>query len=155
MAYDAREIANWFIERGAKAGRPCTIMSLLKLAYIAHGWYLEMYDKPLFHNKIKAWQYGPVVVDIYRAFKKQGTTPREIDGRFPVKIEPADQDFLEQIYNMYGNMPPFHLSELTHESGGPWEMVRKRRGWYARIPNDLIRAHYIVKRYLADRKGKE
>lgn len=146
MAYDARQIANWFIERAARDGRQLSIMSLLKLAYIAHGWHLEITGQPLFNNRIEAWQYGPVVPDVYNTFRPQGVTTRTPDPRFGRKVLPPEENFLEQIYQIYGNMPPFRLSELTHEPGGPWETARKWGGWYAEIPNDLIRSHYVLKR---------
>ncbi|AVW92216.1 Panacea domain-containing protein [Celeribacter baekdonensis] len=64
MAYDARQIANWFVVRAQREGRTLSIMSLLKLTYIAHGWHLEMQEVPLFSNRIEAWQYGPVIPEV-------------------------------------------------------------------------------------------
>ena len=146
MPYDARQIANWFIQRAADEGRHLSIMSLLKLAYIAHGWRLEMLDQPLFENRIEAWQHGPVIPDVYKAFRPQGIVPRAILTGYPAPIDQADTEFLEQIYKIYGHMSPFRLSELTHEPGGPWETARKWGGWYAEIPDELIKSHYIGKR---------
>lgn len=150
MTYDARQIANWFIERAANDGRALSIMSLLKLAYIAHGWNLEMRKTPLFSNKIEAWRYGPVIRDVYNAFRPQGINPTKLDASFPVPSDAADVGFLEQIYQIYGGMSPFRLSELTHEAGGPWETASKLGGSYAEIPNDLILGHYVQKRQLAN-----
>jgi uncharacterized phage-associated protein len=146
MPYDARQIANWFIDRATREGRPLSIMSLLKLAYIAHGWWLEMRNRPLFANRIEAWERGPVVPDIYNTFRPQGVVPKALDPRFPPPADADADQFLEQIYQIYGHMSPFRLSELTHMPGGPWETARKWGGWYAEIPNDLIRSHYINKR---------
>lgn len=146
MTYDARQIANWFIERAARDGRVLSIMSLLKLAYISHGWHLEMQGKPLFLNRIEAWQHGPVIPDVYRTLRTQGVAQSQIASGFPPPTDPSDTDFLEQIYKIYGHMSPFKLSELTHVSGGPWETARKWGGWYAEIPNDLIQSHYVAKR---------
>jgi uncharacterized phage-associated protein len=150
LTYDARQIANWFIERAARDGRALSIMSLLKLAYIAHGWNLEMRKTPLFSNKIEAWRYGPVVRDVYNAFRPQGINPTNPDASFPAPSDATDVGFLEQIYTIYGGMPPFRLSELTHEVGGPWETASKLGGSYAEIPNDLILGHYVQKRQLAN-----
>jgi len=155
MQYDARQIANWFLRRAQSDGRDMSIMSLLKLAYIAHGWNLEMRDEPLFPNRIEAWQYGPVIPDVYSAFRPQGVTPTKPDPRYAVDVDPETQQFLEQIYNIYGAMTPFRLSEITHEPGGPWESATKMGGWYAPIPNDLIQAHYIVKRKKAEATSSE
>ena len=74
MADDARQVANWFVTRARQDGRSLSIMSLLKLTYIAHGWYLESRNEPLFPNHIEAWQYGPVVPEVYRDFRRQGIT---------------------------------------------------------------------------------
>jgi uncharacterized phage-associated protein len=147
--YDARSIANWFIERAQKDGRVLSIMSILKLAYIAHGWRLEMVDAPLFNNKIEAWQHGPVIPDVYSTFRPQGVAPLAIASDYAMPEDPNDVGFLEQIYAIYGHLSPFRLSELTHVAGGPWETARKWGGWYADIPDDLIKSHYITKRRAA------
>ena len=140
--YDAREVTNWFIARGLQEGEPLTIMDLLKLVYIAHGWSLALYDKPLFHNRIEAWPYGPVVPDIYHDFRPQGTTPEMLHSHYQTVAGKADVDLLQQVYGIYGHMPPWHLSSLTHVEGGPWDTAIKWGGHYAEIPNDLIMAHY-------------
>ncbi len=152
MTYDARQIANWFIERAAEDGRTLSIMSLLKLVYIAHGWRLEMQSRPLFHNRIEAWKFGPVIPDVYKEFRPQGINASEPDPDFRAPDAPQDIEFLDQIYSIYGSMSPFHLSELTHSRGGPWETARSIGGWYAEIPNELIQSHYIVKRKIDDDK---
>ena len=145
--YDARQIANWFVRRAAREDRVLTIMSLLKLVYISHGWHLEMYNAPLFSNKIEAWQYGPVIPDIYRDFRAQGVEAKApITGFSEDVIAPHDENLLDQVYKIYGNMSAFQLSNLTHEPGGPWSVARELGGWYARIPDDLIQSHNQMKR---------
>lgn len=146
MIYDARQIANWFIKRAAREGRALSIMSILKLAYIAHGWRLEIKGQPLFANRIEAWQHGPVIPDVYSRFRSQGVVPSQVDPEFDHTLSPEDEAYLEEIYGIYGRMSPFRLSELTHVPGGPWELSRRAGGWYAPIANDVIQAHYIEKR---------
>lgn len=154
MIYDARQIANWFIIRAARDGRTLSVMSLLKLAYIAHGWHLEVYDRPLFHNRIEAWRYGPVIPDVYRAFRPQGVTPAEtLAGLQPVEDE-TSEEFLEQIYGIYGAMSPFRLSALTHVKDGPWDIVTRHGGPYSQIPDELIKLHYVNKRKAAVRASE-
>ncbi|MEE9375735.1 MAG: type II toxin-antitoxin system antitoxin SocA domain-containing protein [Rhizobiaceae bacterium] len=146
MIYDARQVANWFLNRAQGDGKSLSIMSLLKLTYIAHGWFLQMRNQPLFTNKIEAWQYGPVMPDVYNAFRSQGVRlkhPVPVSGP---QFMQQDVDFLEQIYEIYGGMSPFKLSDLTHEVGGPWHISRQVGGSYAEIPNDLIKSHYDMKR---------
>jgi len=149
MSYDARHIANWFVARAGQESRSLSIMSLLKLTYIAHGWHLEMRKAPLFENRIEAWQYGPVIPDVYNDYRKQGVSISSTDPRHNVKIDDATNALLEDIWKIYGNMTPFKLSDLTHESGGPWDIASKMGGNYAAIPNELIQQHYEMKRMKA------
>lgn len=145
--YDAIQVANWFIERGKADNNPISIMGLLKLAYISHGWHLALIDAPLFHNRIEAWTYGPVVRDIYDCFREQGqgiTPDAPAAGYAPISDD-DDIDFLVQNYKIYGKMPPWSLSKLTHVSGGPWDTVIRVRGKFSEIPNNLIKDHYTGK----------
>jgi uncharacterized phage-associated protein len=141
--YDARQIANWFIQRASREKKKLSIMQLLKLVYIAHGWHLEITKNPLFRNRIEAWQHGPVIPDVYRSFRPQGVEILHEDARY--SAEPAERvaEFLEEIYSIYGGRSPFNLSAITHVSGGPWETAIKRHGRFAPISDDSILDHYV------------
>lgn len=151
MSFDARQIANWFIVRAKQDDRTLSIMSLLKLVYFAHAWHLEINKAPLFSNSIEAWQYGPVVPEVYSAFRSQGVSVGMPLPTVPAIDDQPTLDLLEQVYARYARLSPFRLSELTHEAGGPWEIARQLKGWYADIPNDLIQSHFEKKRLEAER----
>ncbi len=144
--YDARQIANWFIRRAVEERGQLSIMSALKLTYIAHGWYLETYKKPLIRNKIEAWKNGPVIPDVYHTFRKNGVFLKSTIEQYEGEIAPMDERFLQEIYRLYGHIDPFALSDLTHKPGTPWDICSRKGGHYAVIPNELIQAHYEKKR---------
>lgn len=149
--YDARQIAAWFVDRAQRDGRKLTIMQLLKLIYISHGWHLETTGgSPLIRNKIEAWKFGPVIPDVYNAYRGQGVT---IDRAAPEYPPPHLTDhaaaILEYTYKAYGSMSAQQLSDLTHETGGPWETATTRFGYFAPITDDVILPHYQMKRQAA------
>ena len=146
MTYDALQIANWFIRRAGMEDRKLSIMSVLKLTYIAHGWHLEIRKEPLFDNRIEAWQYGPVIPDVYRKFRTQGITVSTPYPTMEAELHANDERFLNGIWDIYGNLSASRLSELTHEESGPWHIVTQAFGNYVPIPNDLIQNHYEMKR---------
>lgn len=150
MTYDARQVANWFVTRAQREGRTLSIMSLLKLTYIAHGWHLEMQNAPLFSNRIEAWQYGPVIPDVYSAFRGQGINVSGTVNVPQCAFDAADVSLLEQVWTIYGSLSPFKLSDLTHVPGGPWDIATKTGGNYARIPDELIQQHYALLRQKAE-----
>ncbi|MFV0475942.1 MAG: Panacea domain-containing protein [Pikeienuella sp.] len=143
MSYDARQIANWFVTRAERDGRNLSIMSLLKLVYIAHGWSLESLNAPLFGNRIEAWRYGPVIPDVYNDFRRQGVKVTEsVNTVSECALDPEREKLLEQVWAIYGGLPAFRLSDMTHVAGGPWNIVNRIGGPYAEIPDDLIQSHY-------------
>ena len=59
--HSAIKIANQFVERAQKAGLNedsrllMTQLQLVKITYVAHGWLLGLYDKPLFSEDVGAF----------------------------------------------------------------------------------------------------
>jgi uncharacterized phage-associated protein len=135
MPYDARAVANFFLDYGASKGQSVTTMSLLKILYFAHAWYLAKTGSPLVGQSFEAWQYGPVNRVVYEQFRKLGGRPIEsraqvlnaIKGRFEIasyhQISPEIRRFLRNVFDYYSQYHPFKLSDLTHEKGSPWEEV--------------------------------
>ena len=152
--YSSRQIANYFIKKSQASGQELTPMKLIKLCYIAHGWYLGLYGQQLLSEIIYAWKYGPVIDTIYKDFKQYGSNQitellfEENQKNYPLpdnKIMP----FLDAIWNAYGGFNAIELSAMTHEKGTPWDTVWNIRGGknqqYAIIPNDIIEEHYKSK----------
>ena len=44
------------------------------MVYMAHGLTLAVTDKPLIHDRIEAWKYGPVIPLLYHELKRWGNT---------------------------------------------------------------------------------
>ena len=162
MTYDARAVANFFLDRGAANGCPVTIMSLLKILYFAHAWHLAKTDQPLVGQPFEAWKHGPVSRVVYEQFKGLGSKP--ILDRAKVinvetatfepasygNIDPTTAKFLEHIFDYYSQYHPYKLSDLTHEEGSPWDSVwteatRKAVPGMV-ISNDSIRAWFRASR---------
>ncbi len=143
--YDSRKVANQFIRFAKNRGKPMTILRVLKLAYMAHGWHLALTNEPLVNEPVQAWRHGPVIPSIYYAFRPQGI----IIGLFPfVKEDELDQDtkgFLSHIDEMYQGLSANRLSALTHIKGGPWDMTYRAGELGTVIPNNLIKEHFISK----------
>ena len=70
MPRNALEIADEFIRR---SGNTKTNMQIQKMVYIAHGYMLGAYGRPLISENVEAWKWGPVIPSLYRRFKKYGS----------------------------------------------------------------------------------
>ncbi len=99
-----------------------THLKLQKLLYYAQGWALVDLGYALFHNEIRAWEHGPVVVEAYHDLKQFGKNtllPESIDAGSEELTEDEKQ-FLTKVYDVYGIYSAWGLRELTHEED-PWK----------------------------------
>ncbi len=142
-AYDSRRIANHFIALADGAGQSMSIMRVLKLAYMAHGWCLALFNRELTYDTVEAWKFGPVFPAVYYTFRPQG-----IHNLRPMPMPDEDlgqdvEDLLQGTFKRYEGLSPRQLSRLTHIKGGPWDRIWRVEGKkYGIIGNELIAAHY-------------
>jgi uncharacterized phage-associated protein len=148
--HDSRAVANQILDIAEQQGIKLTLMQLIKLVYLAHGWWLTFSDgKPLTSSSPQAWQYGPVHPEVYRAFKRYGRG--HISGRAVNNLTGFEysEDFtadelalLEQVVASYGKYHAFTLSDIMHRPGTPWSTVNSEFGDYSPIPNNIIKRHF-------------
>lgn len=91
-------------------------LKLQKLVYYCQGFYLAMYDAPLFKEPIVAWEHGPVVESLYHAYKKYGTgaiaLPDYIDFS---KYSENTEELIKEVYKLFGQFSAWKLRNMTHE----------------------------------------
>ena len=140
MAYSAKSIANYFLEKAHQEKvTDITPMKLLKLVYIAHGWWLGFTEKPLINEQVEAWKFGPVIPSLYHEFKHFGMSPitsKATELEFPsweyeeVPVPSGGEviKLLDAVWESYGKYNGVQLSNLTHITGSPWERTKKEYG---------------------------
>lgn len=152
LKLSAVDVAKFFL-----AVIPISHLKLQKLVYLAYKAYLIKYRQPLFDEKIIAYQYGPVVEEVYQKFKKHGSETIEIDdptnyilkdihlsqalGRM-LLVKDTDKIIptLLDTINRYGDLSAGQLVDLTHSPKGPWDTVYERNKNYE-ITDSVIISH--------------
>lgn len=132
---DARAIANYILDEADHIGIVVTNLSLQKILYFAHGWYLTNNKRPLLKQSFEAWEHGPVIRDVYSAFKSHGSNRirKTRASRFDIQqlkstqaddvLSEENRIFLRGILEYYGRIDAFKLSHMTHVKEGPWDLV--------------------------------
>jgi uncharacterized phage-associated protein len=132
--YDARAVANLLLDAAERRSMPLTQLSLYKIVYFAHGWYLVHAGGPLILHDFEAWRHGPVVKvlrDEFDRFKARPITVRasklDIFSGMRTAVEPnlaeGDKQFVLATFEAYHIHDAWRLSEMTHESGSPWDLL--------------------------------
>ncbi len=151
--FDSEQVANYFIKKSFDEGVPLTPMKLIKLVYIAHGWYRGLYHEDLINDAVEAWRYGPVIPDLYHKIKHYGRghiyAPIEGYSAPSAFDDEKETALMDQVWNSYNHFDAYQLSAMTHQHGTPWSAVWNRSGGgdYSGsiIPNSLIEDHYAEK----------
>ncbi|MDA3922719.1 MAG: DUF4065 domain-containing protein [Salinisphaera sp.] len=119
--YSAAQIANYFLcLSDDEAGDLLTNLKLQKLLYYAQGVTLAITGLPLFDERIKAWEHGPVVPQVWHEFRDYGGGPIPIPVDFDVEaIDEKDREILDEVYDVYGQFSAWKLRNMTHAEA-PW-----------------------------------
>ena len=72
MSYNVFEIARYIIYYETQSGRYVNNLRLQKLLYFVQAKYLVEKEKPLFEERMEAWNFGPVVPKVYREYSYYG-----------------------------------------------------------------------------------
>lgn len=120
-----KEIAKYFLALSdPKVGDIISNLKLQKLCYYAQGFHLALYGTRLFPDKIEAWTHGPVIPELYQAYKKYGDGAIPIPDKFDISIDSKTQELLNEVYSVYGQYSAWKLRNMTHEET-PWIEAKK------------------------------
>ena len=148
-------VANYFIKKAKSENIPLSPMKLIKLVYIANGWYWAFFNHSLIGEDIEAWKYGPVVSSIYHRVKSFGSQniptfqidfDEEGDVYEPMVKNEITCSFLDKVWDSYKGFTALELSSLTHKAGTPWDTAWNKQGGNRKssaiIENKTIEEYY-------------
>jgi len=151
MTHAPLSIANAILDESDRQGLSVTPMQLQKLVYFANGWHMEINSgQPLVGSSFEAWQFGPVMPELYHEFKRYGS--QRITGRainifggaaWAANLLPPQNTLIAEIVNIYGRLSGPKMSQLTHKTGTPWSLTwNGGLGSGNDIPNNIILAEF-------------
>ncbi|WP_114757100.1 Panacea domain-containing protein [Flavobacterium sp. AG291] len=115
-----------------------TNMKLQKLLYYVQGTYLALHGSRMFEQGIKKWQYGPVVPDVYHAFKDRGNQTINFDQLIDTSgLNDNEKDVIKMVYDYFGQFSAIALMNFTHNES-PWNSVEMSE----EITDDLLLEYF-------------
>ena len=146
--YNALDVAKYIIYlasqnivdevKGEKVYEGITNLKLQKLLYFVQVFYLVKKDKPLFVENIQAWQYGPVVYEVYQQYKKFQSNSI-VKTKDTSTLSDADKKFIEHIWDSFGKYSTTKLIGITH-AHTPWQEAYKTKNQI--ISNKSLQEYY-------------
>lgn len=126
-------------------------LKLQKLTYYSQAVALVLSngEKPLYDEEIEAWQYGPVVPEIYQEYKESGfdIIPQSCEFQENILTEP-EIEAIDCTLAFYGKLSSFELVRRTH-ADAPWKDVYKEGQKHIIIQKETIYKFYKDKLKIA------
>lgn len=138
---NARDVVEYLLRLSDTEANDITNLKLQKLVYYVQGFHLAMYGEPVFNEPIEAWQYGPVVRELYNTYKGQGNAiiPPAEDYDFSGPVEGRMQELMQEINEVYGQFSGIKLMHMTHEER-PWLEAQELNR--SEISKDTMKAYF-------------
>lgn len=117
--------ANWFIRKNRQSTECLEDLDgkkMAKLLYFANAHFIGKYKVPLFYERVLYDASGPIIENLFDVFGED-TFLTNISGNiFPSK---NFDEYLNDIFNVYGQFSFKKLSAFTCQKGEPWSMKHR------------------------------
>jgi len=119
--YNVIDVAKYIILFCKRNGYSINNLKLQKLLYFVQAQFLVCKDMPAFSEDIEAWDFGPVVPEVYRYFEIWGNSeiPMFGIGNADQNIFKEDQKEIDEILSQCAPYSATALVEITHHQS-PW-----------------------------------
>lgn len=135
-------IAKYLIDKAKSDGNYFTQMKILKMVYLANSAMLCNQNESLISDRIEAWQYGPVIPELYSAIRHYGRNPViDIESSDIDENKELSQDEKKRVDDVYDKLKiysAYKLSTYAHQKNSPWYKVYSEKGDKAVIDTKTI-----------------
>lgn len=121
IMYDALIIAKYIVELSNKKGYSISNLKLQKIMYFIQALFLIYKNEACFREEIEAWDYGPVVPEVYGKYKTYGSAAIPYLGDdVSNKISKFDRTLIDKVVDFFSKYSASALVDLTHRQA-PWK----------------------------------
>lgn len=118
----ALEVAKYIINKGIDKDKPVSNLQLQKILYFSHIDVLKAKKEKLIDDgQFEAWDYGPVLRDVYNEFSPYGATKLTIKEELSDSLDKNIKDIVDKSIDKYIEKSPWELVTKSHEKDGAWE----------------------------------
>lgn len=136
--YKALDLANYIVDKCIKDDAPITNLQLQRILYFIQTDFLKR-GSQAFSDYIEAWEFGPVVPNVYFHFCGFGAMPVFISRGTVLNLS-TDKNIIDNIVDTKRSLTSWEAAKETHKTTGAWSKVYDNgKGSQHIIPVDLIK----------------
>ena len=124
--YSAIEVANYIIKYEHSQKRIISNLKLQKLLYFVQAQFIRVKNEICFKDKIVAWSFGSVVLDVYNVYKWYGGLDiTKLKENVEITISEEDKNIINDVLEMFSKTPLYELVDIIkHQT--PYINARRR-----------------------------
>jgi len=125
---------------------PIDPLKLQKLVFFAAAEYAALTDEPMFPEPVEAWDYGPVVYDLWKTY-------RDYEGRADItepergdvnRLNDLEMGCVESAVQQFGHLTSAYLIEVSHREPA-WKFHYVAGQHRTPIPHEALRETFRAK----------
>lgn len=139
--YSTLDVARYIIDRCNKKGYFVSNLKLQKILYFVQAEFLVVLNTPCFFESIEAWEFGPVVPEVYHKYKMYcgGNIP-SIKPIHSSGINGDTQKLINGVIDECCQYSASKLTEIVHHQS-PWKNAYQRKD--NTISNTVIKEYFL------------
>lgn len=132
----ASDVAKYILKNSSKR---LSNLELQKTLYFAEVDFIREHKKSLIDDNFEAWQFGPVVRDVYMEYRDYGANSIDVpDNQERLDLSDAEKETIAKTIKQCNNKSYWDLVGETHREGGAWDKTYQK-GQKKIIDKELIR----------------
>jgi len=136
--YEAINLSQYIVSKCVDDNCPISNLQLQKILYYIQKTFLQQKNSAAFSDEIEAWQFGPVVPNVYYHYCGYGAMPILLSHE-NYNIKSEDEAIINPIVEEKRKLNPWTMVEETHKENGAWAQTYEK-GKHNVIPLELIKA---------------
>ena len=118
--YSGIDIAAYVVKKCNEIKSAVSNLKLQKLLYFIQAYFLMVYQRPCFEDRIEAWSFGPVVPSVYQVYKYYGAGSIPYFGDEHIgDISYQDKEMIDRVILCFSGRSANELVDITHHQS-PW-----------------------------------
>jgi uncharacterized phage-associated protein len=139
--YKAINLSKYIVSKCIKDNIPISNLQLQKILFYIQKSFLKKRGEVAFGDVIEAWQFGPVVPNVYYYYCGFGAMPISYSYDSYYLESEEDLNIVNEIIEAKRELNPWDLVAETHKKNGAWDKIyNDGSGNHAPIPVELIKA---------------
>lgn len=123
---------------------PTTSSKLQKLLYYAQAWSLVWKGRPLYREKMFAWQVGPIVNPVFDTYRDKFKVDSIPEGN-RANLSKSDKTTIKTVLHFYGDKTAQVLNDIIHMEGVTKKVVnnvKSGKSTSLEITHKMLSKHY-------------